>query len=268
MSRLVPQVPCRSKEWTPPGQWESRTPQGDPLVFCTRGIEKKSGSVRGACGNFEMRGAEDIDFVRHGCCCTDRCPKALRCRTRGRGSPDIFIFSFPETKNMTSETTALFQRLTRGVYVIGVAHEAQYDIFAAASVMLASHRPLMLAVGINPRHASYPLARAGRVFAVSVLKPPKHELARCFGTQSGRDPGKLEGISWHCGPCGAPIVDDAPAHFECEMSAVMPAGDHEIIVGRVIDCRVPEGRSEPWLYPDAADTDRSVRLPRQPFPVP
>ncbi len=164
---------------------------------------------------------------------------------------------------MNSETRALFQRLTRGVYVIGVAHESQYHLFPATSVMLASHRPLMLAVGINPRHESYPLARSGRVFAVSVLKHPKYDLGRRFGSQSGeRD--KIEGLSWHCGPSGAPIVDDAPAYFECEISAIMPAGDHEIIVGRVVDCRVPEGRCEPWLYPQAADTDRSVRFPGQP----
>ena len=167
---------------------------------------------------------------------------------------------------MTSETTALFERLTRGVYVIGVAHESQYHVFPAASVMLASHRPLMLAVGINPRHASYPLARTGRVFAVSVLKYPKYDFERRFGSQSS-DPGQIDGISWHCGPGGAPIVDDAPAYFECEMTAVMPAGDHEIIVGRVIDCRVPEGRCEPWLYPNAADTDRSARFTRQNRPA-
>ena len=53
---------------------------------------------------------------------------------------------------MTSETATLFQRLTRGAYfVIGAAHEERRDIFAAASVMQASHTPLLLAVGVNPR---------------------------------------------------------------------------------------------------------------------
>ena len=168
---------------------------------------------------------------------------------------------------MTSEIASLFQRLTRGVYVIGVAHDARCELFAAASVMLASHRPLMLAVGVNPRHASYSLARAGRMFAVSVIKQPPRDLARRVGTQSLRDPGKLEGISWHRGPCGAPIVDDATAYFECEMSAVMPAGDHEIMVGRVLQCRVPESRSETWSYADVAEPDRGIRVARQNFSV-
>jgi flavin reductase (DIM6/NTAB) family NADH-FMN oxidoreductase RutF len=169
---------------------------------------------------------------------------------------------------MTSETATLFQRLTRGAhFVIGAAHEDRRDIFAAASVMQASHTPLLLAVGVNPRHASYPLMRAGRIFAVSVIRQEQIDSARRFGAQTTRDPGKLDGVSWHCGRGGVPIVDDALAYFECEMSAVMPAGDHEIIVGRVIDCRIPDGRTPQWSYSHVADADRGLSFQRQPLPA-
>jgi len=169
---------------------------------------------------------------------------------------------------MTGETANLFQRLTRGAYfVIGAAHEAQREIFAATSVMQASHRPLLLAVGVNPRHASYPLMRAGRIFAVSVVREDQGDSARRFGTQSTRDPGKLEGVPWHCGRGGVPIVDDALAYFECEMSAVMPVGDHEIIIGRVIDCRIPDGRTANWSYTHVTDADHAITFQRQAIPA-
>jgi flavin reductase (DIM6/NTAB) family NADH-FMN oxidoreductase RutF len=169
---------------------------------------------------------------------------------------------------MTSETATLFQRLTRGAYfVIGAAHEAKRDIFTATSVMQASHRPLLLAICVNPRHASYPLVRAGRMFAVSVVRQDPLDSSRRFGAQSTRDPGKLEGVSWHCGSSGVPIVDDALAYFECEMSAVMPAGDHEIIVGRVLDCRIPDGRTPGWTYSHVADADHGLAFNRQQAPA-
>jgi flavin reductase (DIM6/NTAB) family NADH-FMN oxidoreductase RutF len=165
---------------------------------------------------------------------------------------------------MTSETANLFQRLTRGAYfIIGAAREERRDIFTATSVMQASYKPLLLAVGVNPRHASYPLMRAGRIFAVSVIRQDQLDSARRFGTQSTRDPGKLDGVSWHCGRGGVPIVDDALAYFECEMSAVMPAGDHEIIVGRVIDCRIPDARTTQWSYSHVADADHGLMFQRQ-----
>jgi flavin reductase (DIM6/NTAB) family NADH-FMN oxidoreductase RutF len=167
---------------------------------------------------------------------------------------------------MTGETANLFRRLNRGAYVIGVAHEAQRDIFAAAWVMQASHRPLSLAIGVDPRHASYPLVRAGRKFAVSVMKQDEFKSARRV-TQPARDPGKLDGVAWHCGRAGVPIVDDALAYFECEMSAVMLAGDHEIVVGRVIDCRIPDGRTANRSYSHVTDADHGATLQRQSFPA-
>jgi len=161
----------------------------------------------------------------------------------------------------------LFPTIEPRAYVIGVAHEAQRDIFAAVWVMQASHRPLSLAIGVDPRHASYPLVRAGRKFAVSVIKQDEFESARRRVTQPARDPGKLDGVAWHCGRGGVPIVDDALAYFECEMSAVMLAGDHEIVVGRVIDCRIPDGRTANWSYSHVTDADHGATLRRQSFPA-
>ena len=161
---------------------------------------------------------------------------------------------------MNNETATLFQRLTRGAYVIGVAHEDRREIFAAASVMQASHRPLLLAIGVDPRHTAYPLMRAGRIFVVSVLKQDQFEAVRRFGSQTASD-----SLPWHCGRSGVPIVDDALAYFECEMSAVMPSGDREIIVGRVMDCRIPDARGTALPHANAVIPDRRAGLPAQQF---
>jgi flavin reductase (DIM6/NTAB) family NADH-FMN oxidoreductase RutF len=44
----------------------------------------------------------------------------------------------------------LFQRLTQGVYVVGVAHEEARNAFTAAWVMQVSFDPLLLALSVNP----------------------------------------------------------------------------------------------------------------------
>src|SRR5262245_64997928 len=53
---------------------------------------------------------------------------------------------------MSRSIAALFQRLTQGVYVVGVAHGAVRNAFTAAWVMQASFDPLLLALSINPHH--------------------------------------------------------------------------------------------------------------------
>jgi flavin reductase (DIM6/NTAB) family NADH-FMN oxidoreductase RutF len=156
-----------------------------------------------------------------------------------------------------NEMVELFRRLTQGVYVVGVADGEDRDAFTAAWVMQVSFEPLLLALSINPEHASYPLLQAGRGFTVNVLKHGQHELARHFGTRSGRDEDKLAGIPWHAGRTGAPILEDALAYFDCELSGEMGAGDHDLTLGRVTGGRLLDPDAAPLLYRDTGDMDGS-----------
>ena len=159
-----------------------------------------------------------------------------------------------------NEVAALFGRLTQGVYVVGVSDGEERDAFTAAWVMQVSFDPLLLALSINPDHASYPLLHAGRGFTVNVLKQGQLDLARCFGTRSGRDEDKLAGIPWRPGRTGAPILEDALAYFDCELSGEMGAGDHDLTLGRVTGGRILDPEASPLLYSETGDMDGSSVL--------
>lgn len=159
-----------------------------------------------------------------------------------------------------NEIEALFQRLTVGVYVVGAAHGERRHAFTAAWVMQASYDPLLLALSINPNHATYPLLQASRAFTVNVLKAGQLELARWFGTRSGREQDKLDGVPWHAGRSGAPVLDDALAYFDCEVIESVAAGDHELVVGRVIAGRVVDPNAAPMAYSETGDMDGSSAL--------
>jgi len=100
---------------------------------------------------------------------------------------------------MSDDLAELFGRLTSGVYVVGVAHADRRNAFTAAWVAHVSFNPLLLALSINPGHASYPLLKEGQGFTVSVLRQGQLELARHFGTCSGHEADKLAGIAWRPG---------------------------------------------------------------------
>ena len=159
-----------------------------------------------------------------------------------------------------NEIAALFRQLTAGVYVVGAAHNEQRDAFTAAWVMQVSYSPLLLAVSINPEHATHPLVKDARAFTVNVLKRGQLETARWFGTSSGREHDKLAGVSWHPGRSGAPVLDDALAYFDCELTAWHPAGDHDLILGRVVDGRIIDPAGTPMTYRETAGMDGSQPL--------
>ena len=78
---------------------------------------------------------------------------------------------------MSDPPLEVFRRLTNGVYVVGVAHGDQRDAFTAAWVTQVSFDPLLLALSINPSHASFPILVAAGAFVVSVLGQGQLELA-------------------------------------------------------------------------------------------
>jgi len=105
---------------------------------------------------------------------------------------------------MSGSIAALFQRLTQGVYVVGVAHGAVRNAFTAAWVMQVSFDPLLLALSIDPHHSSYGLLNEGRAFSVNVLKKGRLELAAHYGRPAG--PDKLALTKWTTGRVGVPLL--------------------------------------------------------------
>jgi flavin reductase (DIM6/NTAB) family NADH-FMN oxidoreductase RutF len=163
-----------------------------------------------------------------------------------------------------SQPADLFRTLTAGVYAIGVAHGDKRDAFTAAWLMQTSFDPLLLALSINPENASYELLHAGGGFTVNVLKRDQLELARRLGTRSGRDEDKLAGVRWRAGRTGAPILEQALAYFDCAVSGRFRSGDHELVLGRVVDGTILDPGAAPLTYADTGDMDGSRELyPRQ-----
>jgi flavin reductase (DIM6/NTAB) family NADH-FMN oxidoreductase RutF len=159
-----------------------------------------------------------------------------------------------------NDIAALFHRLSYGVYVVGVGAGDRRDGFTAAWVMQASFDPLLLAVSINQNNASYELLHAGGGFTVNVLKEGQLELARLFGTRSGRDEDKLAGIRWKPGRSGAPVLDEALAYFDCELVGRHRAGDRELVLGRVSDGEIMDRLAVPLTYAATGNMDGSDGL--------
>jgi flavin reductase (DIM6/NTAB) family NADH-FMN oxidoreductase RutF len=159
---------------------------------------------------------------------------------------------------MSDSIAALFQRLTQGVYVVGVAHGELRNAFTAAWVMQVSFDPLLLALSINPRHSSYALLKRGRAFSVNVLKKGQLELAAHFGQPVRGD--KLALTEWTTGRTEAPLLRGALAWFECQLEGEHPAGDHVLVLGKVIDGKLLDSKAEPMTYRETGAMDGASAL--------
>ncbi len=155
---------------------------------------------------------------------------------------------------------SLFRTISSGVYVIGVTDGHTRDAFTASSIVHVSYQPLVIAVAVNPEHAAHALLLAGRIWTASVLDANQLDLAARFGTPLSSGADKMRDIDWGVSHLGAPFLSSAAAYFDCRLSGQFSAGDHQIIVGQVMDGKILHPHAVPLLYRDTGDLDRSSQL--------
>jgi flavin reductase (DIM6/NTAB) family NADH-FMN oxidoreductase RutF len=154
----------------------------------------------------------------------------------------------------------LFRRLTNGVYVITASHAGQSGGFTAAWVTQVSFDPLLLVLSVHPAHATWQLIEQSRRFAVNVLKAGQLDLARHFGTTSSRDVDKLATVRTSVIGAGTVVLSDAAAWLDCRLEQQVPAGDHRVVIARVVAGDVVDPRAAPLRYADTGDMDGSSEI--------
>ena len=131
-----------------------------------------------------------------------------------------------------------------GVTVITAMHDGEAVGLAANSFTSVSLDPALVAFCAAHESTTWPRIRAARRFCVNVLAEDQEDVSRLFAAK-GVD--RFGQIGWHAAPSGAPILADALAWIDCVIDAEHGAGDHVIVVGRVLDLAV-EREGKPLLF--------------------
>ncbi len=132
-----------------------------------------------------------------------------------------------------------------GVAIVSSIEDAVPVGFTCQSVVSLSLDPPLIALAPAKSSTSWPrIARAGS-FCVSVLSEGQAELARRFAVSGG---DKFTGVEWSPGATGAPVIAGSLAWVDCHLELIHDAGDHEIVMGRVVEMGEGEAGGLPLLY--------------------
>lgn len=131
-----------------------------------------------------------------------------------------------------------------GVTVVTALEAGVPAGFTCQAFSSLSLDPPMVVLAPAKSSTSWPrMAEAGH-FCVNILADDQQEVSEAFAV-SGRD--KFEGVRWHAGVSGAPVLEDVLAWAECALEIVHDAGDHELVIGKVIQLGVGDRRCGPLL---------------------
>jgi 3-hydroxy-9,10-secoandrosta-1,3,5(10)-triene-9,17-dione monooxygenase reductase component len=118
-----------------------------------------------------------------------------------------------------------------GVTVVTAAVDGKPVGFACQSFAAVSLEPPLVLFCPSRSSRSWPLIeRAGR-FGVNVLSRAQVDVSVAFG--AGR-PDKFSLTGWSPSPDGVPLLDGALAWIEATIETVHEAGDHYVVIGRVV----------------------------------
>lgn len=114
---------------------------------------------------------------------------------------------------------------------------------AASSFTSVSLDPPLVLFCAGTSSSTWPRIKAAASYCVNILGEDQEPLSRQF---SGKG-DKFAGVGWRAGRSGSPIIESALAWIDCVVHDEITAGDHVIVLGRVLDLDAKD-RGEPLAY--------------------
>ena len=136
-------------------------------------------------------------------------------------------------------------RFASGVTVVtGLSDGRPVGLTCQSFASVSLDPPLVLFVAAHTSRA-WPRIQLSGHFCVNFLAADQSHLSNVMAS---RGVDKFAGVSWAPAPAsGSPVLDGVLGYVDCTIHAVHEAGDHHIVVGRVLDLASTELR-EPLLF--------------------
>ncbi len=126
-----------------------------------------------------------------------------------------------------------FTQMTHGIYVLTTRNMEIINAMIASWVAQVSYAPPLVMAAIHPNRYCHELIRHSGCFALHVID---HSQRRMIDRMMGPDPKKkFDGIDWHPGRTGSPILEQCLAWFDCIVKEEHQPGNHTVFFGQVVD---------------------------------
>jgi len=119
--------------------------------------------------------------------------------------------------------------------------EGRVNVMTAGMIMLASHEPPLLVLGISPKRYSHRMIEESKEFVVNIPGKEIVDEVNFCGITSGRSTDKIKACNFtliESEKVKAPSIKECIAHLECRVQDSFITGDHTLFLARVVAARV------------------------------
>jgi flavin reductase (DIM6/NTAB) family NADH-FMN oxidoreductase RutF len=144
-----------------------------------------------------------------------------------------------QMKSLDSNLDRALGRLSNGLYIITAKKGEISSAMLASWVIQASLNPLGVAIAVAKDRAIASFLQPGDRFVLNVLEEGNYRtLMKHFLKRFPPGSDRFAGVKTYPATNGSPILADALAYMECEVTSRMECSDHWIVCGTVQTGRV------------------------------
>jgi flavin reductase (DIM6/NTAB) family NADH-FMN oxidoreductase RutF len=146
----------------------------------------------------------------------------------------------------------ILRRFPYGLYAVTVAHDGDEHGMTANWVTQAAFEPPMVVVAVENTSKTIGMIRDAHYFVINLLEAGQRELAGRLGRTSEQVPHKLKGIKTKPAPVSkTPVLAEAIGWVECRTVASLPAGDHTLFLGEIVEAGMENADGQPLTQDEA-----------------
>ena len=141
-----------------------------------------------------------------------------------------------------------------GLYLLGSRAGDRRNLMTLNWATQVAFEPKLLGVGIEKPAVTHELVGDGARFSLMTIDREDRAIVRKFTKPveielsdevAGR--GTANGFPFHAEATGAPILDQAPAWFDCEVRQAVDLGEHTFFIGEIVACGFQKAEDTPVL---------------------
>jgi flavin reductase (DIM6/NTAB) family NADH-FMN oxidoreductase RutF len=158
-----------------------------------------------------------------------------------------------ETDDQKDEYDKLRRRvlwkMPYGLYVVGSRAGERRNGMTLNWATQVSFDPKLVGIAVEKEAFTHGLIAEGGIFSLNLVNREDRAIVRKFvkPVEVDLEAMTLNGIAFHEGRTGAPILDQAAAYADCEVRQAVDTGGHTFFVGEVVDAGFQGDEETPVL---------------------
>jgi 3-hydroxy-9,10-secoandrosta-1,3,5(10)-triene-9,17-dione monooxygenase reductase component len=163
-----------------------------------------------------------------------------------RPGEDVAVHDDPEHVAAARKFRDVLGRFASGVTVVTtISNDEPVGMTCQSFSSVSLDPPLVLFIPAKSSR-SWPLIQRSGRFCVNFLAADQAELSNAMASRGADQFGD---VKWIPSPVtGSPILEGSLAHVDCTIHTVHEAGDHYVVIGRVVDLNTDEVDADPLLF--------------------